>query len=228
MARDPAFLFYPGDWMGGTMVMNRHQKGCYIDLLIAQFNNGPLSLETIKILLGTDQGLWGTVLSRKFKQDSDGNFFNVRLATEMEKRNKFCSNQADKVNKRWGKKDNGIYRGNTGVLPKIENENEIMDKGKGEGKTIKENHYQRDFETPTHSEVKSYFSLQNPGPDNYAKNLTDATDFFDHYESNGWMVGPVKMDNWHAAARKWIKNNKFKNVGTMDQGTGHQPTIKMG
>ena len=29
MAKDPTFLFYTGDWLGGTMVLTRHQKGCY-------------------------------------------------------------------------------------------------------------------------------------------------------------------------------------------------------
>lgn len=95
MAKDPAFLFYPGDWMQGTMIMTRHQKGCYMDLIIAQFNNGPLSLETIKTILGQDQATW-TVLSSKFKKDSEGNFYNERLATEIEKRKMFTESR--KVN----------------------------------------------------------------------------------------------------------------------------------
>jgi hypothetical protein len=90
--RDPAFLFYPGDWMTGTMILNRHQKGCYIDLLIAQFNNGPLSLESIQTVLGQDQATW-TVLSRKFKKDSSGNYSNERLATEIEKRENFSKSR---------------------------------------------------------------------------------------------------------------------------------------
>lgn len=85
MAKDPAFLFYPGDWLGGTITLSRLQKGCYMDLLVAQFNNGPLSLEKIRTVLGQDQATW-TVLSSKFKQDSDGLFYNERLATEVEKR----------------------------------------------------------------------------------------------------------------------------------------------
>lgn len=134
MAKDPAFLFYPGDWMGGTMTMSRHMKGCYIDLLIAQFNNGPLSLETIKVVLGTDQASW-TVLSKKFKQDSDGNFFSEKLATEIEKRKNFCNKQRERVKKRYY----GSTTVDTTVLPKIENENEIKNenlirgRGAGEG-----------------------------------------------------------------------------------------------
>jgi hypothetical protein len=125
MAKDPAFLFYPNDWMGGTMTMTRHHKGCYIDLLVAQFNSGPLSLEEIKNLLGQDQAAW-TVLSRKFSVDSTGKYFNERLETEKAKRVEYSNKQKERIAKRWNK--DGIQLGNTAVLPKIENENEIVNK----------------------------------------------------------------------------------------------------
>src|SRR5688572_21835965 len=120
MAKDPAFLFYPNDWLGGTMTMTRHLKGCYIDLLVAQFNSGPLSLETIKTVLGSDQASW-TVLSSKFKQTAEGLFFNERLVAEKFKREEYSNKQSERVKKRWYK--SGIDSGNTTVLPKIENRN---------------------------------------------------------------------------------------------------------
>jgi len=43
------------------------------------------------------------------------------------------------------------------------------------------------------------------------KNKTDleAEKFFNHYESNGWLVGgKSKMKNWRAAARNWILNSE--------------------
>ena len=47
------------------------------------------------------------------------------------------------------------------------------------------------------------------------KNKTDleAEKFFNHFESNGWLVGgKSKMKNWQAAARNWILNSeKFAN-----------------
>jgi hypothetical protein len=102
MAKDPAFLFYPNDWLGGTMGLTRHQKGCYIDLLVAQFNRGPLSLETIKTVLGQDQATW-TILSSKFKQDAEGCFYNERLATEVVKRRQFSQSRRDNAKKRYDK-----------------------------------------------------------------------------------------------------------------------------
>jgi 4-alpha-glucanotransferase len=41
----------------------------------------------------------------------------------------------------------------------------------------------------------------------------EAEKFFNHYESNGWLVGgKSKMKNWQAAARNWLLNSKKFNV----------------
>lgn len=82
--------------------MSRHLKGCYIDLLIAQFNNGPLSFDTIKTVLGQDQANW-TVLSNKFKQTAEGLWYNERLAAEVEKRQKFSESRRNNASKRYNK-----------------------------------------------------------------------------------------------------------------------------
>src|SRR5688572_2070648 len=67
MAKDPACLFYWGDWQGGTITFSRHLKGCYMDLLTAQFNNGPLSLDEIRTVLGSDFGQHWPTLQKKFE-----------------------------------------------------------------------------------------------------------------------------------------------------------------
>jgi len=77
-----------------------------------------------------------------------------------------------------------------------------------------------DFEKPAFAEVKQYFQTQNPGGSNYALNLTDASDFWDHYESNGWMVGPNKMRSWQAGIRKWIKNKGQFSNGEVKKAVG--------
>lgn len=100
MSKDPAFLFYPGDWLGGTMLMSRLHKGAYMDVLMAQYNNGHMSEDQIKILLGKeDENLWETVLKSKFKQDSEGKFYNERLDKEIIKRRKFTESRKNNLNK---------------------------------------------------------------------------------------------------------------------------------
>lgn len=86
MAKDPAFLFYPGDWQGGTSTFSRFLKGCYMDVLIAQFNNGHLSLDEIKTVLGSDFGTAWPTLQKKFIKDEDGLLFNEKLDNEITKR----------------------------------------------------------------------------------------------------------------------------------------------
>lgn len=55
---------------------------------------------------------------------------------------------------------------------------------------------------PNVAEVKLFFE-EKDAP------LSEAEKFFDHYESNGWLVGgKSKMKNWEAAARNWLKNSK--------------------
>ncbi len=55
------------------------------------------------------------------------------------------------------------------------------------------------FAIPTIDEIKEYCKER--------KNNVDAEKFFNHYESNGWMVGKTKMKNWQAAIRNWEKNS---------------------
>ncbi len=96
MAKDPAFLFFPGDWLGGTMTFSRSHKGAYMDLLMVQFNEGHMSLQDIQTILGdTDfSEMWEKKLKRKFKQDPDGNFYNEKLENEVNKRRKFTESRA--------------------------------------------------------------------------------------------------------------------------------------
>lgn len=121
MAKDPAFLFYPNDWNGGTMTMSRHLKGCYIDLLVAQFNSGPLSLEEIKTVLGTDFAIWGA-LTKKFKKTDTGLFFNERLEIEKSKRVEYSKSRSE--NRKKGKNSTYERTYENHMISHMENENE--------------------------------------------------------------------------------------------------------
>lgn len=91
MSKDPAFLFYPNDWMGGTMLFSLEEKGAYMELLILQFNRGAFTRDqAIKVLRSAE--LWDCV-SSKFDHDDTGHFFNSRLAVEISKRKNFCESR---------------------------------------------------------------------------------------------------------------------------------------
>jgi len=92
MSKDPAFLFYPGDWLGGTMGMTFEQKGCYIELLMMQFNMGKFTEAHAKLVLSICFLETWPILKDKF--ETDGEFFwNKRLKFEIEKRQKFSESR---------------------------------------------------------------------------------------------------------------------------------------
>ena len=72
-----------------------------------------------------------------------------------------------------------------------DNENEISKRG---------------FVKPNIEQVKEYMKEQG---------MNDIADkWFNHYESNGWMVGKNKMKDWKASVRTWKNNNLSNNVTT--------------
>ena len=99
MAKDPAFLFYPGDWMGGTMVFSRHQKGAYIDLLMGQFHNGHMGLHMVETILGEKDfaELWETTLKPKFKVDNECKYYNEKLDYETTRRRKYTKSRLENL-----------------------------------------------------------------------------------------------------------------------------------
>lgn len=67
-----------------------------------------------------------------------------------------------------------------------------------------------------------YFYLHKDLELEKQKAIDLTTDFFNHYDSNGWMVGKTKMKDWKAAARKWAKKN-HTNTKNLFNGKEHQP-----
>lgn len=87
--KDPAFLFYPNDYIGGTMGMTFEEKGAYIELLMLQFNVGHMSDKLIHQLVGD---IWSNVC-HKFKKDDEGLWFNERLEYEQTRRNRYTESR---------------------------------------------------------------------------------------------------------------------------------------
>ena len=89
MAKDPAFLFYPNDYIGGTLGMSFEEKGAYMELLMTQFNNGHMTSHMVKQVVGH---LWDGI-SEKFTQDDKGLWYNKRLEDEQVKRKNFTTSR---------------------------------------------------------------------------------------------------------------------------------------
>lgn len=130
MAKDPAMLWYWSDWHSGTVTLSRFLKGCYMDVLHAQFNSGHLSLEEIKNVLGSDFGQSWPSLNKKFSVDEAGKYFNVRLEQEQIKRANFTASR--RKNLQTVHKDTHINNHMHGHMENVnENINGIKKKEKG-------------------------------------------------------------------------------------------------
>ncbi len=122
MSKDPAFLFYPGDWLGGTLGMTLEEKGAYLELLICQFNSGHMTSHMVGRMVGQVFGQ----IQDKFKKDENGLWYNKRLDVEIEKRNSFINSRKNNL------KGFNQYKKNGGHMEgHMEDENENIYKGKG-------------------------------------------------------------------------------------------------
>ena len=97
MAKDPAFLWYPGDYITGTMYLNFECKGAYVELLMLQFQKDHLTIHMIKQVLGHKFDEIWPLIQDKFKED-DGKYWNERLREEKEKRSTFCESRRNNRN----------------------------------------------------------------------------------------------------------------------------------
>jgi uncharacterized protein YdaU (DUF1376 family) len=197
MAKDPAFLFYPGDYVSGTMGMTFEEKGAYMDLLMLQFNRGHMNTHMIQHTVGH---LWEQVKC-KFIQDAEGLWYNVRLDIEKEKRKTFTESRRNNIKSKNKPLEEHSYEihMNNHMEPHMENVNENINKD------IINNKSKCSFE-----EAYEYMSLR------IGKEVAkiEAEKFVNYYTSNGWKVGKNPMKSWGAAANNWITNSKQYAKGT--------------
>jgi uncharacterized protein YdaU (DUF1376 family) len=197
MAKDPAFLFYPGDYVSGTMGMTFEEKGAYMDLLMLQFNRGHMNTHMIQHTVGH---LWDQVKC-KFIQDNEGLWYNVRLDVEKEKRKTFTESRRNNMKP----KDKPSYEPpyethmQHHMDSHMENENENINKD------INTNKSKCSFE-------QAFEYMANKISLDLAK--IEAEKFVNYYTSNGWKVGKNPMKSWTHAANTWLINSKQYAKGT--------------
>lgn len=93
----PGFLFYPDNWLGGTMGWSFDLQGAYLNLLIKQWTGGPFSeAEAIQIV---GKKRWFR-LRGKFEIENSF-VFNARLELERAKVQRYSDIQRTKANKKW-------------------------------------------------------------------------------------------------------------------------------
>jgi hypothetical protein len=207
--KDPAFLFYPQDFLVGTMIMSDEQVGKYIRLLCLQHaKGGKLTEKDILKITGSHDD----EIMEKFVKYEDG-YANKRLLEEMQKRVDYSQKRKENIMKRWNKKEDTsvipphinsdtsviqLYNnGNTNVIP-LENENEYVNE---DIKSLDVKVKRKVFIPPTLNEVEAYCISRN--------NNVDAKQFYDYFTVMKWIDkqgDPVK--NWKGKIITWEKSNR--------------------
>lgn len=78
------------------------------------------------------------------------------------------------------------------------------------------------FIKPSVEEVAQYMFDHGEDKNLTVNPISDADQFHDYYESNGWKVGKNSMENWQATARSWIGRNQDKQpVKTVTNNSGY-------
>lgn len=180
MSKDPAVLFYPDNFMTGTMFFTDDQVGKYIRALCAQQLHGHLAKEQIDSIVKND-----IVVMEKFKVDRDDKYYNERMQKEMEKRSSYCDSRRSNLYKSKSKQ----HRHMTNHM------REHMGNGNGNG-----NEDRNGIEIPPTLEAIQAYCTER-------KNSVDPNQFFDFYTSKNWMIGKNKMKDWQAAVRTWEKRS---------------------
>ena len=90
MAKDPAFLFYTGDFLSGTKFLTDEQLGVYLRLLMAQHQHGHLTEKQVKIICKS----YDNEVIEKFKKDEQGLYYNERLDIEILKRKLYTQSRS--------------------------------------------------------------------------------------------------------------------------------------
>jgi len=213
MAKDPAFLFYPGDASDDTQFMNRLERGAYFDLVKVHRKFHGYTVVQLRKILGKDYEEVWPALSIVMEQDENELFFIPWMREALRKREDYSQKQRDRINKRWNN------HGNTVVLPQKEDVNAIVieDTDSKEKEEFRKPTQSR-FKAPDLMEVEQFMDEANVKAGrvwNDGKVRAEAKNFWNYYEANGWRVGKNPMKKWDAAARNWMNNaNKFEQTNT--------------
>jgi len=182
MAKDPAFLFYPSDFLTGSMFMTHEQVGIYVRLLCSQHQHGGvIDKISFNSLVGNNE-----IIRSKFTEIDLG-FYNERLANEMEKRNKKSNNISEAVKEVWKERKKYAIASKNNAIPK---------ESKKKSKEIP-----MGIVNVNINEVKDYFK---------DKGYTEisAIKFYEYYSVADWMDGKGnKVKNWKQKAQSvWFKD----------------------
>ena len=205
MAKDPAFLFYTGDFTTGTQFFTDEQVGVYIRLLMAQHQHGHLSEKQVNIICRTHDK---EVLS-KFTKDEQGLYFNERLDIEISKRKTYSESRSNNRKGNSSKEIQNISLNNisSSYVNHMENENKNKDIVNNKPKKEKKS---KVVIIPSLIEFCDYVKLQIPNE--YSQIEKSLKLKYEAWKINEWKDGyNTPIVNWKAKVLNTIQHLKKEN-----------------
>lgn len=207
--KDPAFLFYSSDFLSGTMLMTDEEIGQYIKLICLQHQKGHLKEKDILNICKTHN----EEIFSKFKIDEEGNYYNERLETEINKRKAYSESRR---NNRKKKEEKTTYEEDMKNIcnsyeKHMENENiniiKNNSKRDSKGKKEEEKIHFADFVTMTNAEYEKLVST-------YGKEFADqCINILDNYK--GSKGKEYKSD--YRAILSWVVDENKKRAESKQQ-----------
>lgn len=192
MAKDPAFLFYPGDYLRDTQCLSESVQVAYDRIMCEHMRNICITQQQLNFFTKK--------LSPDEKEELlmvltpiSGGFQITWVAESISKRKAYSQSRRENRSKRTEKDMSNISET---YVQHMENENE----NENESTIVLKKVASKKFKIPTLQEIAEY-CLER-------KNSVNATRFFNFYESKDWMIGKNKMKDWKAAVRTWEENQK--------------------
>ena len=198
MAKDPAFLFYPGDWLGGTLGMSFEEKGAYIDLLVLQFNRGHMTSHMIAQIVGQ---IW-IKIENKFIQDENGLWYNARLDEEKFKRKSFVGtryNNLEGKNQHTKNKEKKVGH----MTSHMEDVNTIVFNNN------------KEQVIPTFEKVWEVFQRQGG-----TKEMAES--FFNKHQATEWKINNTPIARWEFLSNNFIASWNRNEQERKNRKTGNQ------
>lgn len=213
--KDPAFLFYSSDFLSETMLMTDEEIGQYIKLICLQHQKGHLKEKDILNICKTHN----EEIFSKFKIDEEGNYYNERLETEINKRKAYSESRR---NNRKKKEEKTTYEEDMKNIcnsyeKHMENENININKNiniiknnskrDSKGKKEEEKIHFADFVTMTNAEYEKLVST-------YGKEFVDqCINILDNYK--GSKGKEYKSD--YRAILSWVVDENKKRAESKQQ-----------
>jgi DnaD/phage-associated family protein len=220
--KDPAFLFYSSDFLTGVIDLDMKERGQYITLLCLQHQKGHLPPKTICLCLGLCSVSDIPAVLSKFQIDDKGNYYNLRLDEEIQKRLEFSISRSE--------------NGKKGGRPKNHMQNH-MDKFSLSTAKAYENHIEDENENINENTNNNYNELIKFYESEMGHFVSPSilTKLIEYEKSMGEEILKLAIaESAEQGKRSWkyaeaiLKNWQSKGITTVEQAKNHKENYKRG